>query len=464
MLLPRKPSVPEIFRFYQVRKAFGLFGMGGIFAELAVGWGKTERGAAVVNFDGDVSLAGEEKKRESPAVKEAKRAEKLGKKQEAAAAAASKAVEDSTDSKDGSTSSLTSSSGDVDQAKQKAAQDAAAAAKSVHEQSVDEEEEEEDNDMIHGAVALKFLMAGGIAGAVSRTATAPFDRLKIYLITTSRSPDVAEAVKGAVAGKNGANQAASQSSRSRPGILREALTNLYRDGGGLKAFWVGNGLNCLKIFPESAIKFLSYETSKRAFAKYVDNVSDSRDISGTSRFLSGGIGGITSQLAILSVETLKTRLMSSQKRQDVASGQRAARQDREGHVGAGGLRTYYRGLNRRSHRRLPLLGHRHVHVRRHQAVLHQVYGQRGTGSAWRCSRSVPSRVLLVRRPSTRSTSSERGCRPRVHSSSSYVRRLLGRRKEDLCAEKDSAGFIGVGADAGESGPRGQHQLRRVRAE
>lgn len=36
--------------------------------------------------------------------------------------------------------------------------------------------------------------------------------------------------------------------------------------------------------------------SKRAFAKYVDGVQDSRDISGTSRFISGGIGGITSQL------------------------------------------------------------------------------------------------------------------------------------------------------------------------
>lgn len=32
------------------------------------------------------------------------------------------------------------------------------------------------------------------------------------------------------------------------------------------------------------------------FAKYVDGVEDSRDISGVSRFISGGIGGITSQL------------------------------------------------------------------------------------------------------------------------------------------------------------------------
>ena len=36
---------------------------------------------------------------------------------------------------------------------------------------------------------------------------------------------------------------------------------------------------------------------KRFFAQYVDNVEDIREISGTSRFLSGGLGGITSQLS-----------------------------------------------------------------------------------------------------------------------------------------------------------------------
>ncbi|SPO22462.1 related to SAL1 - member of the Ca2+-binding subfamily of the mitochondrial carrier family [Ustilago trichophora] len=340
LLLPRKPSVPEIFRFYQVRKAFGLFGMGGIFAELAVGWGKTERGAAAVNFDGDVSLAGEEKKRESPAVKEAKRAEKLGKRQEAAAAAATKVVEETLESADSPASTTTVSSGDVDEAKQKAAQDAAAAVKTAHDQTVDEEEEEDDNDMIQGSVALKFLAAGGIAGAVSRTATAPFDRLKIYLITTARSPDVVEAAKAAAGGNGASAKAAGQGL----GILREALFNLYRDGGGLRAFWVGNGLNCLKIFPESAIKFLSYETAKRAFAKYVDHVSDSRDISGTSRFLSGGFGGITSQLAIYPVETLKTRLMSSQNAKTSLQGNALLAKTAKDMWNAGGLRTYYRGL------------------------------------------------------------------------------------------------------------------------
>lgn len=320
LLLPRKPSVTEIFRFYQVRKAFGLFGMGGIFAELAVGWGRTERGATAVNFDGDVSLAGEEKKRETPAEREAKKAGR-------AAAAAEK--EDSTS--DSSYAAATD-------AKNSQQSKGIAAA----QEEDDDDDEEDDNDMIHGAVAVKFLVAGGIAGAVSRTATAPFDRLKIYLITTGQASMAAETAKAALAGKQGATtvKAAGQG----VGMLREAVMNLYREGGGLRAFWVGNGLNCLKIFPESAIKFLSYETAKRAFAKYVDHVSDSRDISGTSRFLSGGFGGITSQLAIYPVETLKTRLMSSQNNKTSLQGNALLAATARDMWQAGGLRTYYRGL------------------------------------------------------------------------------------------------------------------------
>jgi len=43
------------------------------------------------------------------------------------------------------------------------------------------------------------------------------------------------------------------------------------------------------------------------FAKYWDNVEDSREISGFSRFMSGGIGGITSQLSMTSRLTLRLR-------------------------------------------------------------------------------------------------------------------------------------------------------------
>jgi len=84
---------------------------------------------------------------------------------------------------------------------------------------------------------------------------------------------------------------------------------------------------------------LTYEASKRFFAHYVDNVEDVRDISGTSRFLSGGMGGITSQLSIYPVETLKTQMMSStgETRRTLASAAKRL-------WALGGFRAYYRGL------------------------------------------------------------------------------------------------------------------------
>ncbi|CEL59389.1 Calcium-binding mitochondrial carrier SAL1 OS=Saccharomyces cerevisiae GN=SAL1 PE=3 SV=1 [Rhizoctonia solani AG-1 IB] len=119
--------------------------------------------------------------------------------------------------------------------------------------------------------------------------------------------------------------------------LGRAMAHLYAEGG-IAAFWVGNGLNIVKIFPESAIKFLSYESSKRFFARYVDKVDDSRNISGTSRFISGGIGGITSQLAIYPIETLKTQMMSA------TGGRQPVLPAIKRLWAMGGTRAFYRGL------------------------------------------------------------------------------------------------------------------------
>ncbi len=47
-------------------------------------------------------------------------------------------------------------------------------------------------------------------------------------------------------------------------ILGNAVTRIYAEGGVL-AFWTGNGLSVAKIFPESAIKFFTYESSVRWF-------------------------------------------------------------------------------------------------------------------------------------------------------------------------------------------------------
>jgi solute carrier family 25 phosphate transporter 23/24/25/41 len=41
---------------------------------------------------------------------------------------------------------------------------------------------------------------------------------------------------------------------------------------------------------------------KKVFAEYWDEVTDVKDISGVSRFMSGGVAGITSQLCGLSLD------------------------------------------------------------------------------------------------------------------------------------------------------------------
>ncbi|KIK68070.1 hypothetical protein GYMLUDRAFT_36899 [Collybiopsis luxurians FD-317 M1] len=262
LLLPRKISPGEIYKYYQFAKFLGDDG----------------RGAARVTMEGDVSLSAEDK----PPVPLTSRPLNLNQSQGQPSHYEGEEDEDHSD----------------------------------HEQH--------DSTSIADHTALKFLLAGGIAGAVSRTCTAPFDRLKIFLIT--RPQDLG------FASPSGSNMNGLKA-------IGTAITRIYAEGG-LLAFWTGNGLSVAKIFPESAIKFFTYESSKRAFAKYWDHVDDPRDISGVSRFLSGGLGGISSQLSIYPIETLKTQIMSStgeQKRTLIQAARHLWK--------LGGLRAYYRGLS-----------------------------------------------------------------------------------------------------------------------
>lgn len=50
----------------------------------------------------------------------------------------------------------------------------------------------------------------------------------------------------------------------------------------------------MKVIPESAFKFGSYEAAKRLMAKY-EGVSDPHAISPGSKFVAGGLGGMFAQ-------------------------------------------------------------------------------------------------------------------------------------------------------------------------
>lgn len=75
--------------------------------------------------------------------------------------------------------------------------------------------------------------AGGIAGAVSRTVVSPLERLKILMQVQSAGR---EAYKLSVG---------------------QALAKMWREEGW-RGFMRGNGTNCIRIVPYSAVQFSSY--------------------------------------------------------------------------------------------------------------------------------------------------------------------------------------------------------------
>lgn len=121
------------------------------------------------------------------------------------------------------------------------------------------------------------LMSGAVAGCVARTATAPLDRLKVFRQVHSSSFFSGNVLRGFQY------------------MLKE---------GGLVSLWRGNGMNVLKIAPETAIKFSAYEQIKRMIRGHNEN----RNLRIYERFLAGSLAGATAQTAIYPMEVLKTRL------------------------------------------------------------------------------------------------------------------------------------------------------------
>ncbi|KAK9882386.1 hypothetical protein WA026_020909 [Henosepilachna vigintioctopunctata] len=149
----------------------------------------------------------------------------------------------------------------------------------------------------------RHLAAGGIAGAVSRTCTAPLDRLKVFLQVQTCKQKIWDCFNG---------------------MVKE---------GGVKGLWRGNGINVLKIAPETAIKFAAYEQVKR-FIK-----GDSKNnLTIYERFIAGALAGGISQSAIYPLEVLKTRLALRKTGQYNSIADAAFKIYRNE-----GLRSFYRG-------------------------------------------------------------------------------------------------------------------------
>ena len=86
-------------------------------------------------------------------------------------------------------------------------------------------------------VVASFI-AGGMAGAVSRTVVSPLERLKILFQIQSAGREEYKMSIG------------------------KALGKMWREEG-FRGFMAGNGTNCIRIVPYSAVQFGSYNFYKR---------------------------------------------------------------------------------------------------------------------------------------------------------------------------------------------------------
>lgn len=138
------------------------------------------------------------------------------------------------------------------------------------------------------------LLAGGIAGAFSKTCTAPLARLTIlFQVQGMRS------ASGAVL--------------SSPSILKEA-SRISREEG-FRAFWKGNGVTIVHRLPYSSINFFAYEQYKMHLRRImgIDGDQESLGVGMGTRLLAGGGAGITAASLTYPLDLVRTRLAAQTK-------------------------------------------------------------------------------------------------------------------------------------------------------
>ncbi|ODV85293.1 hypothetical protein CANARDRAFT_28558 [[Candida] arabinofermentans NRRL YB-2248] len=189
--------------------------------------------------------------------------------------------------------------------------------------------------------SVGYFLAGGLSGVVSRTCTAPFDRVKVFLIARTDLASTILSNKEELLHKIEEKTHHKVTTKDIESPLLRAAKTLYKQGG-IRAFYVGNGLNVLKVFPESAIKFGSFEATKRFLCR-VEGVEDDSKLSKVSTFASGGLGGVVAQLSVYPIDTLKYRIQCASL-ESAEKGNALLMKTAKEMFKEGGIRVFYRGL------------------------------------------------------------------------------------------------------------------------
>ncbi|KAK6457130.1 mitochondrial ADP/ATP carrier protein [Scheffersomyces xylosifermentans] len=124
-------------------------------------------------------------------------------------------------------------------------------------------------------------LAGGVAGAVSRTVVSPFERAKILL--QLQGPGSNHAYNG----------------------MFPTIFKMYKDEGW-KGLFRGNQLNCIRIFPYSAVQFAVFEKCKEIMlARRPDHRSQ---LNTSERLIAGSMGGIVSVAVTYPLDLVRARI------------------------------------------------------------------------------------------------------------------------------------------------------------
>lgn len=123
-----------------------------------------------------------------------------------------------------------------------------------------------------------YFVAGGCAGAASRTVVSPLERLKIIQQVQPRGTD-----------------------SQYKGVWR-SLVRMWTEEG-FKGLMRGNGINCLRIVPYSAVQFTTYEQLKRWFTR-----QGKKELDTPTRLVSGALAGVTSVCSTYPLDLVRSRL------------------------------------------------------------------------------------------------------------------------------------------------------------
>ncbi|KAJ1570868.1 hypothetical protein NDA11_005027 [Ustilago hordei] len=146
------------------------------------------------------------------------------------------------------------------------------------------------------AFLITYFLAGGAAGATSRTVVSPLERLKIIMQV---QPQTSSTTSSTSSGPAKTSKAASK--RAYNGVWT-GLVKMWKEEG-FAGFMRGNGINCLRIAPYSAVQFTTYEMCKT----YLRN-EETGELDVIRKLTAGAVAGVASVVSTYPLDLVRSRI------------------------------------------------------------------------------------------------------------------------------------------------------------